>query len=157
MVYMHAGAEGSQADHVTGQEEYYVGEDRGNAEAFAHAAVNDGANLVIASGPHVLRGMEIYKGDLIDYSMGNFAGYGNFATDGDLSLSGILRVTLDGRGHFVSARFISTILDTNGRLSLDPTGQAARFVAQLSGEDFGAAAADLSTTGTISVRSNSSA
>ena len=157
VVYMHAGAEGSQADHVTGQEEYYVGEDRGNAEAFAHAAVNDGANLVIASGPHVLRGMEFYKGDLIDYSMGNFAGYGNFATDGDLSLSGILRVTLDGRGHFLSARFISTILDTNGRPSLDPTGQAARFVAQLSGEDFGAAAADLSTTGTISVRSNSSA
>jgi Bacterial capsule synthesis protein PGA_cap len=157
VVYMHAGAEGSQADHVTGQEEYYVGEDRGNAEAFAHAAINDGANLVIASGPHVLRGMEFYKGDLIDYSMGNFAGYGNFATDGDLSLSGILRVTLDGRGHFLSARFISTILDSNGRPSVDPTGQAARFVAQLSGEDFGAAAADLSTTGAISARSNSSA
>ena len=34
VVYMHAGAEGSQADHVTGQEEYYVGEDRGNPEAF---------------------------------------------------------------------------------------------------------------------------
>ena len=100
IVYMHAGAEGSQADHVTGQEEYYVGEDRGNPEAFAHAAINDGANMVIASGPHVLRGMEFYKGDLIDYSMGNFAGFGNFATGGDLSLSGILRVTLDGHGQF---------------------------------------------------------
>src|SRR6201996_3191209 len=31
-VYMHAGAEGSDADHVTGQEETYVGEDRGNPE-----------------------------------------------------------------------------------------------------------------------------
>ncbi len=157
VVYMHAGAEGSQADRVTGQEEYYVGEDRGNAEAFAHAAINDGANLVIASGPHVLRGMEFYKGDLIDYSMGNFAGYGNFATDGDLSLSGILRVTLDGRGHLQSGRFTSTILDTNGRLGADPTGQAARVVAQVSGQDFGAAAADLSSTGAISARSNSSA
>jgi len=53
---MHAGAEGAAADHVTGQEEYYVGEDRGNAKAFAHAAIDDGANMVIASGPHVLRG-----------------------------------------------------------------------------------------------------
>ncbi len=157
VVYMHAGAEGSQADHVTGQEEYYVGEDRGNAEVFAHTAINDGANLVIASGPHVLRGMQFYKGDLIDYSMGNFAGYGNFATDGDLSLSGILRVTLDGHGHFQSARFISTVLDTNGRPRVDPTGQAARFVAQWSTEDFAAAAADLSATGVISARSSSSA
>ncbi len=148
-VYMHSGAEGSEADHVTGQEEYYVGEDRGNAEAFAHAAINDGANMVIASGPHVLRGMEFYKGDLIDYSMGNFAGYGNFATDGNLSLSGILKVTLAGNGHFVSGDFVSVTLDSNGRPSLDASGAAARFVAQLSSEDFGTAAAELSSTGVI--------
>jgi Bacterial capsule synthesis protein PGA_cap len=149
VVYMHAGAEGSQADHVTGQEEYYVGEDRGNPEAFAHAAINDGANMVIASGPHVLRGMEFYKGDLVDYSMGNFAGYGNFATDGDLSLSGILKVTLDGHGHFVSGSFVSITLDSNDQPSLDASGAAARFVAQLSSEDFGAASAELSSTGVI--------
>ncbi len=149
IVYMHAGAEGSQADHVTGQEEYYVGEDRGNPEAFAHAAINDGANMVIASGPHVLRGMEFYKGDLIDYSMGNFAGFGNFATDGDLSLSGILKVTLDGHGHFVSGSFVSLTLDSNDRPGLDASDAAARFVAQLSSEDFGAAAPALSSTGVI--------
>jgi hypothetical protein len=153
VVYMHAGAEGSEADHVTGQEEYYVGEDRGNAEAFAHAAINDGANMVIASGPHVLRGMEFYKGDLIDYSMGNFAGYGNFATDGNLSLSGILKVTLAGNGHFVSGDFDSVTLDSNGRPSLDASGAAARFVAQLSSEDFGPAAAELSSTGVITPHS----
>jgi hypothetical protein len=156
VVYMHAGAEGSQADHVTGQEEYYVGEDRGNPEAFAHAAIDDGANLVIASGPHVLRGMEFYKGDLIDYSMGNFAGYGNFATGGDLSLSGILRVTLDGRGGFVKASFTSLTLNSNGQPSVDPTGAAARFVAQFSQEDFGASAAELSPAGAISPHASAS-
>ena len=88
VVYMHAGAEGSDADHVTGSEETYVGEDRGNAKAFAHAAIDDGASLVIASGPHVLRGMEEYNGHLIAYSLGNFCGYQNFATGGNLSLSG---------------------------------------------------------------------
>ena len=65
VVYMHAGAEGPDADHVTGQEEVYLGEDRGNAEAFAHMAIDAGASLVIASGPHVVRGMQFYKGHLV--------------------------------------------------------------------------------------------
>jgi hypothetical protein len=43
VVYMHAGAEGPDANHVTGHEEYYLGEDRGNAEAFAHMAIDLGA------------------------------------------------------------------------------------------------------------------
>ena len=43
VVYMHAGAEGAAADHVTGHEEYYLGEDRGNPEAFAHMAIRAGA------------------------------------------------------------------------------------------------------------------
>ena len=94
VVYMHAGAEGSAADHVTGREEYYLGEDRGNPEAFAHMAIDAGASLVIASGPHVLRGMQFYQGHLIAYSLGNFASYGNFATSGDLGMSVILHVTL---------------------------------------------------------------
>ena len=94
VVYMHAGAEGSGADHVTGREEHYLGEDRGNPEAFAHMAIDAGASLVIASGPHVLRGMQFYKGHLIAYSLGNFTGYRNFATGGDLDTSVILHVTL---------------------------------------------------------------
>jgi poly-gamma-glutamate capsule biosynthesis protein CapA/YwtB (metallophosphatase superfamily) len=39
---------------------------------FAHAAVDEGADVVAASGPHVLRGIEIYKGKVILYSLGNF-------------------------------------------------------------------------------------
>lgn len=150
VVYMHAGAEGSQATHVTGQEETYVGEDRGNAEAFAHAAIDDGADLVIASGPHVLRGMEFYQGHLIAYSLGNFAGYHNFATGGVLSLSGILKVTLDGHGQFVTGMFVSLSLDGDDRPSVDPSGSAARLVAQLSTEDFGPRAATISASGVIS-------
>ncbi len=55
VVYMHAGAEGSNADHVTRASETFAGENRGNPFAFAHRAINLGASLVIASGPHVLR------------------------------------------------------------------------------------------------------
>ena len=61
VVYMHAGGEGSGADHVTGQEESYLGEDRGNAEAFAHMAIDSGASLVIGSGPHVAPGPAVLQ------------------------------------------------------------------------------------------------
>ena len=41
-------------------------------------AVRAGADLVLGSGPHVLRAMEIYRGRLIAYSLGNFSGFHNF-------------------------------------------------------------------------------
>ena len=43
----------------------------------AHAAVDDGANLVLGSHPHVLQGAERYKGVPIVYSLGNFVFGGN--------------------------------------------------------------------------------
>jgi len=39
---------------------------------FAHAAIDAGADVVVGHGPHVLRGVEIYKGKPILYSIGNF-------------------------------------------------------------------------------------
>ena len=39
----------------------------------AHDAIDAGADLFIAHGPHLLRGIEIYKGHVIFYSLGNFA------------------------------------------------------------------------------------
>ncbi len=151
VVYMHAGAEGTAADHVTGQEETYVGEDRGNPEAFAHAAIDDGANLVVASGPHVLRGMEYYKGDLIAYSLGDFAGYQNFSTSGTLDLSGVLTVTLSEKGDLTGARFTSLVLSVVGQPSVDSSNAAASFVNQLSSADFGAAAAAILPSGQIAL------
>jgi poly-gamma-glutamate capsule biosynthesis protein CapA/YwtB (metallophosphatase superfamily) len=42
-------------------------------QKIARAAVDAGANLVIGNGPHQLRGIELYKGTAICYSLGNFA------------------------------------------------------------------------------------
>jgi len=39
---------------------------------FARATVDAGADLFVGHGPHVLRGLEIYKGKPIFYSLGNF-------------------------------------------------------------------------------------
>ncbi len=147
VVYMHAGAEGSAADHVTGHEETYAGEDRGNPEAFAHQAIDAGASLVIASGPHVLRGMQFYRGHLIAYSLGNFAGYGNFGAGGTLSLSAILHVTLSASGQFEQGHLYPLQLSSRGQPI--PGGEATAFVTQLSQSDFGSTAARISAAGAI--------
>lgn len=149
VVYMHAGAEGSDAAHVTGRDENYLGEDRADPRAFAHTAVDAGADLVVASGPHVLRGMEYYRGHLIDYSLGDFVGYGNFSTSGVLALTGALRVGLDRAGHAAVAHFTSLRLDASGRPTVDRAVAAAQFVNRLSAADFGATAAQIDSTGEI--------
>lgn len=43
----------------------------------AHAAIDEGASLVIGHHPHVLQGIETYKGRYICYSLGNFCFGGN--------------------------------------------------------------------------------
>lgn len=39
----------------------------------AHAAINAGANIIVGHHPHVLKGIEVYRGAVIFYSLGNFA------------------------------------------------------------------------------------
>ncbi|MBI2986723.1 MAG: CapA family protein [Deltaproteobacteria bacterium] len=38
-----------------------------------HAAIDAGADLILGHHPHILKGIEVYKGRVIFYSMGNFA------------------------------------------------------------------------------------
>jgi poly-gamma-glutamate capsule biosynthesis protein CapA/YwtB (metallophosphatase superfamily) len=55
--------------HEGGAERYYPPE---FFVTFAHAMIDAGADVVSASGPHVLRGIEIYKGKPILYGLANF-------------------------------------------------------------------------------------
>jgi poly-gamma-glutamate capsule biosynthesis protein CapA/YwtB (metallophosphatase superfamily) len=151
VVYMHSGAEGTTADHVTRATEIYFGENRGNPYEFAHAVIDDGADLVIASGPHVLRGMEWYKGHLIAYSLGDFTNYDAFASVGDLSLSAILRVSMNARGVLESASVTPIAIESGGQAVLDPTHATWAFMDELSTQDFGATAALIGATGRVSV------
>ena len=72
VVTMHAGGEGVAFEHVRPGTETFLGENRGNPLVFSHAVIDAGADLVVGSGPHVLRGIEWYRGRLIVYSLGNF-------------------------------------------------------------------------------------
>lgn len=50
----------------------------------AHSAIDNGADLIIGHHPHVIQGIEQYKGKIIAYSLGNFCFGGNFnPTDKD--------------------------------------------------------------------------
>lgn len=149
VVAFHAGAEGSDATHVSGEEEIYLGEDRGNAEAFAHLAIKAGADLILGSGPHVLRGMEIYRDRLIAYSLGNFSGFHNFTLEGVLGETVVLHVTLAEDGSFRAGRLASVSLIEAGQPLPDPEGRGAALVAELSKEDFGHHGIGVSSSGKI--------
>jgi hypothetical protein len=146
VAFMHAGAEGSDRTHTPNHDEEAFGELRGNPRAFAHAAVDAGADLVLGSGPHVLRGMELRRGRLIAYSLGNLAGYRNFALGGRTALSGLLRVRVGPQGSFAAGTFTSLRLTGPGVPALDPGGTAGAMVSALSRSDFG--------SGGVRVRAN---
>ncbi|HEV7563994.1 MAG TPA: CapA family protein [Solirubrobacterales bacterium] len=149
VVAIHAGAEGSDALHVTGTEEIYLGEDRGDAEGFSHMAVQAGADLVLGSGPHVLRGMEIYRDRLIAYSLGNFSGYHNFSLEGVLGETVVLHVTMAADGSFRAGRLASVSMVEAGQPVPDPEGRGAALVAELSGQDFGSKGIGVGAEGRI--------
>lgn len=132
---IHAGAEGANRAHTPRGSEFAFGENRGNPRAFAHAAVRAGADLVLGSGPHVVRGLERYRHRLIAYSLGNFVGFHTFSTGGVLSRSGILRVRVTAKGRPVRGRWVSVRLDGAGLPHLG--GGSAAFVRSLSRQDFG--------------------
>jgi poly-gamma-glutamate capsule biosynthesis protein CapA/YwtB (metallophosphatase superfamily) len=141
VVFMHAGAEGADKTHVPGGREHAFGEDRGDSRRFAHVAVDAGADVVLGSGPHVLRGLQIYRGRLIAYSLGNLTGWHNFATSGTLSYSALLRVELASDGRITRGRVTSLRLDGTGVPHRDSSGGAAGLMRGLSSDDFGAASA----------------
>jgi poly-gamma-glutamate capsule biosynthesis protein CapA/YwtB (metallophosphatase superfamily) len=152
IVTFHGGAEGASKQRVVRGAEYFLGENRGNLIPFAHAVVDAGADLVVGHGPHVLRGMEWYRGRLIAYSLGNFAGYKVFALDGPLSVSGILRLTLRGDGRFEGGILVPTQLTGPGLPALDPAERAHGSIRELSRADFGARGVAVAPTGALGRR-----
>jgi poly-gamma-glutamate synthesis protein (capsule biosynthesis protein) len=108
-------------------------EDFANAtqEQNAHRAVDAGADMVLAHHPHVIQGVEFYKGRLIAYSLGDFVfdHYSRktgeaFILNAKLGPNGVEDVTakpvyLDGHGRpeFVEGSDATTILARLKRIS----------------------------------------
>ena len=137
---LHAGAEGTDRQHVPHGTEYYLGENRGDERRFAHALVAAGANLVLASGAHVLRGLQLFHDTLIAYSLGNFAMCSQaLSMEGVLGQSAILVVTLGSDGTLVSGRFLPVQL-AEGVPRRTTSGSIVQRVNALSHSDFGGSA-----------------
>ncbi len=136
VVIIHAGAEGSDKTHTPVGGETAYGENRGDSRAFSHAVVDAGADLVVGSGPHVIRGMEQYRGRLIAYSLGNFAGWKNFNRKGDLALSGLLTVRMTGDGRVLGGKWLALRIAEPGVPKVDPKETSLTLMRELSEEDF---------------------
>ena len=136
VVSFHGGAEGAAATRVAQGREMFLKENRGDLRLFARSMVEAGADVVLGHGPHVLRGMELWKGKLIAYSLGNFATYGRFGLAGPLGVGAVLEVVLDEEGHFVEGQLFSTQQEGKGIVQADAQGKAFGAVRELSMLDF---------------------
>jgi poly-gamma-glutamate capsule biosynthesis protein CapA/YwtB (metallophosphatase superfamily) len=152
VVSFHGGAEGAANVRVPQQTEIFFGEKRGNLPLFARTVIDAGADLVLGHGPHVLRGMEIYKDRLIAYSLGNFATYGWFQLAGATAETMVLEVKIDVDGKFMSGKINPFHLEGKGILTPDSTKSAISTVRSLSQMDFPSTMPKIADDGTISVR-----
>ena len=149
IVSFHGGAEGATHQHVPSGDETFLGEDRGDLRKFAHAAIDAGAQVVLGSGPHVVRGMEIYHGKLIAYSLGNFATYGPFNLSGENGISLILEAHLASDGTFRNGKVYPVKQDKPGGPRLDAEMRIVPILRELSSIDFGGNAVTVAVDGML--------
>ena len=136
VVTMHMGAEGRSAQRTSDTTELYFGERRGNPVAFAHAAADAGAKLIVGHGPHVMRAVEWRNESLIAYSLGNLVTYGPFSLREPLNRGAILCAVLDAKRGVVEARLRPTKQRAPGRVSADRSSRSVILADSLARLDF---------------------
>jgi hypothetical protein len=136
IVSFHGGAEGDGAQKLPFARELYAGEDRGDVVEFAHTVIDAGADLVLGSGPHVMRAVELYRDRLIAYSLGNFATYYGISVNGIRGTSGVLTTRMADDGHFMEARFDPTVQIRPGGPQPDPQKRALLQLRDLTTDAF---------------------
>ena len=138
VVTAHIGAEGIGAQRTRDSTEYFLESriNRGNPVAFARAAFDAGATLVVGHGPHVLRAAEWRDGDkLALYSLGNLLTYGPFNNAEPLNRGAVACVDITGAA-VVGAELRPTVQRAPGVVMSDWTRRALQLVDSLSTLDF---------------------
>ena len=136
IVSFHGEAEGPQYQHVPRKEELFHGENRGDVYRFAHALIDEGADVVFGHGPHVTRAVEVYRGRFIAYSMGNFCTYGGINVSGINGWAPIIKVYTQTNGTFLKAQITPTYQTPRGAVHLDSEKRVIKRIQQLTREDF---------------------
>ncbi len=137
IVSFHGGAEGEDATSLPFEEEFYLGETRGEIVRFSRSVIDAGADLVIGHGPHVPRALELYSDRLIAYSLGNFATHVGVNVNGIAGLAPILVAEIDSTGQFIGGRIHSAVQQRPGGPVLDGENRAFKLIRTLTEETFG--------------------
>lgn len=136
IVSFHGGAEGRKATKVPKKMETFLGEKRGDVYKFSRAVVDSGADMVIGHGPHVPRAMELYKGRLIAYSIGNFCTGKGISVKGISGYAPLLLAEVDSEGKLIGGRVVSFIQPFGQAPQYDSKNRAAKLIHKLGKEDF---------------------
>jgi hypothetical protein len=153
IVSMHGGAEGEGMTRLPFATEYFYEEDRGDVVKFARTMVDNGADIVLGHGPHVPRALELYKGRLIAYSLGNFATYYGINVKGKRGYAPLLELEISHQGEFLGGEIHSFRQNRPFGPQLDPAYNSAKLIQELSKQDLPDNLLQITSTGNISVLS----
>ena len=152
IVSFHGGAEGRTKSHLPYGPETFLGENRGSLRQLAHFCIDHGADVVYGHGPHVVRGVEVYKDRFIAYSLGNFCTPYNVSLTGISGYAPIIEITIDGDGSFKSGK-IHPFLQTRGiGPRYDASGSVVKEIRQLSLTDLPQSQAEIDREGNITLK-----
>lgn len=149
VVTFHGGTEGKAAVRTGRTMERMGGERRGDLRRFARAVIDAGADAVVGHGPHVLRGIEFYRGRAIAYSLGNFVTWHGFNMTGVNALTGVLQLEIHPDGRFASGRFVPLRQVKWVGAVPDRSREALALVRRLTGLDFPGTGAVIASDGTF--------
>jgi hypothetical protein len=152
IVSFHGGAEGADYQHVKRTSELFHGENRGDVYNFAHCMIDNGADVVFGSGPHVTRAIEVYKDRFISYSLGNFCTYGRFNLTGPNGIAPIIKLNVDITGRFLSGTIIPIFQPWPGGVKIDSNKRVINKIQELMAADFPVGAIKVSNNGEISYK-----
>ncbi|HJQ21269.1 MAG TPA: CapA family protein [Gemmatimonadaceae bacterium] len=150
IVTAHIGAEGVGAQRTRDSTELFLESkiDRGNPVAFARAALDAGATMVIGHGPHVLRAAEWRDDRLVLYSLGNLLTYGPFNLVEPMNRGVVACADIAGRS-VLGADLRSTMQRAPGVVMPDVSRRALHLIDSLSVLDFPGTGARIDTWGEI--------
>ena len=132
--------------------EIFFNSKRGELIKFTHSLVDVGADLVLGHGPHIVRGLEIYKNKMIAYSLGNFATYNEFNLAGLLKHGMILNLDIDSNGDFITGKIIPTVQKGKGIAHHDDQKTTIKYVRALSKIDFSKSPLNISSQGILKLK-----
>jgi poly-gamma-glutamate capsule biosynthesis protein CapA/YwtB (metallophosphatase superfamily) len=149
IISFHGGGEGLAYEHIPCTNETFYTENRGDVHAFAHNAIDAGADIVLGNGPHVCRAMEVYKNRLIAYSLGNFCTYRSVSVSGICGMAPVLKVYLGKKGEFLSGRIIANRQTHEKGLERDTLNGVVSRIKWLTATDFEQPGLNISSDGKL--------